>query len=198
MSKSDLGVPDVVVCRGHEPEHGDGPNMRKVLFIFGQLTDTDVEWLASQGKRERLPAGSLLIREGVPVETLYVVLEGEVVVRNDKSGRVVANVGAGEIVGEMSFIDARPPSATVCARTDVVVFAVSKWKLQAALDQNVAFAARFYRAVATLLSDRVRRAAAAELGTPADEADELDDSVLDNLDRAGMRFDMLSRTLLHE
>lgn len=170
--------------------------MRKVLFIFGQLTDTDVDWLASQGHRERLPAGSVLIREGVPVETLYIVLEGEVVVRREASNRMVAKLGAGEIVGEMSFIDARPPSATVLTATDAVLFAISKDRLQAGLDQNVAFAARFYRAVATFLSDRVRRATAVEQGIEPEIADELDDTVLDNLDRAGVRFDALSRALL--
>ncbi len=170
--------------------------MRKVLFIFGQLTDADVEWLAAQGRRERLAAGTVLIREGVPIETLYIVLEGEVIVRSEKTGRTIASLGAGEIVGEMSFIDARPPSATVIATSNVVVFTVSKEKLQAGLDGNAAFAAHFYRAVATLLSDRVRRATAAELGIEPDEVDELDDTVLDNVDRAGVRFEMLGRTLL--
>ena len=170
--------------------------MRKVLYIFGQLTDTDVDWMAKQGRRMRLPGNSVLIREGVPVETLYIVLDGELAVVQERSGRQIARLGAGEIVGEMSFIDARPPSATVKAASDVVVFAISKQRLQQGLDQNVAFAARFYRAVATFLSDRVRKATAPQDGLDADLADELDDSVLDNLDRAGSRFNDLSRMLL--
>jgi len=170
--------------------------MRKVLYIFGQLTDSDVDWLATQGKRVRLPRGSMLIREGVPVDALYIVLEGELNVVREQTGREIARLGAGEIVGEMSFIDARPPSATVRARTDVVVYTVSKQKLQHGLDENVGFAARFYRAVATFLSDRVRKATATQEGIDADSADELDDTVLDNVDRAGVRFNDLSRRLL--
>jgi CRP/FNR family cyclic AMP-dependent transcriptional regulator len=96
----------------------------------------------------------------------------------------------------MSFIDARPPSATVRALTDVVVYTVSKQRLQQGLDENIAFAARFYRAVATFLSDRVRKATAIQEGMDPDAADELDDSVLDNVDRAGARFTDLSRRLL--
>jgi CRP-like cAMP-binding protein len=170
--------------------------MRKVLFIFGQLTDSDVDWLAAQGRRARLPRGSVLIREGVPVESLYIVLDGELVVVQEQTAREIARLGAGEIVGEMSFIDARPPSATVRALTDVVVYTVSKQRLQLGLDENVGFAARFYRAVATFLSDRVRKATALEQGMDPDAADELDDSVLDNVDRAGARFHDLSRRLL--
>jgi CRP-like cAMP-binding protein len=162
--------------------------MRKVLFIFGQLTDADVEWMAKQGRRRRVPANTVVIQDGQPVDTVYIVLSGELSVVQGKNE--IARLGAGEIAGEMSFVDARPPSATVRAATDSVVYAVSKRKLQEGLDQNVAFAARFYKAVATFLSDRVRMA------TDPDYDAELDDAVLDNLDRAGARFAALSRQLL--
>jgi len=169
--------------------------MRKVLFIFGQLTDTDIEWLAKAGRRKRLPANTVLIRQGEPVETLFIVLEGELVVQ-DAKGKQIARLGVGEIVGEMSFIEARPPSATVRAASDVVVYAVPRTVLEQGLAHNVGFAARFYKSVAMFLSDRVRKATAGEQGLDRDRADELDDAVLDNVDRAGARFDALGRLLL--
>lgn len=165
--------------------------MRKVLFIFGQLTDADVERLARIGRRERAARGAVLIGEGVAIETLYVVLQGELSVTQGKERREIARLSAGEVVGEMSFVDARPPSATVSAASDAVLYAVQKDALQREIDQNAPFAARFYKAIATFLSDRVRSATA---GTQ--DADELDGSVLDNVDRAGARFDALSRQLL--
>ncbi len=164
--------------------------MRKVLFIFGQLSDADVDWLARNGRRQRLPKSSVLIHEGVAVETFYIVIDGELVVTQGKPRREIARLGGGEIAGEMSFVDARPPSATVTAVSDVVVYSISTRKLGDALVDNVAFAARFYKAVATFLSDRLRKA------TDPDYDDELDDSVLDNVDRAGARFNALTRTLL--
>jgi CRP/FNR family cyclic AMP-dependent transcriptional regulator len=170
--------------------------MRKVLFLFGQLSDADVAWLAKSGRRQRLPAGTVLIHEGVPVQTLYILLEGSLTVVQDATKREIARLGAGEVVGEMSFIDARPPSATVRAATQVVVYAIATEHLRRALEENVALAAHFYKAIATLLSDRVRKATAGQLGLDADEADELDDTVLDSVGRAGERFDELSRRLL--
>ena len=165
--------------------------MRKILFIFGQLTDNDVTWLARVGRRLRVPAGAVLIEQGVPVETLYIVLHGELKVTDAGASREIARLSAGEVVGEMSFIDARPPSATVSAATDSVVYAVSKARLAQELEANPPFAARFYKAVATFLSDRVRKA----LGEDPNP-DELDTNVLDNVDRAGARFDALGRQLL--
>jgi CRP-like cAMP-binding protein len=132
--------------------------MRKVLFIFGQLADADIDWLAAAGRRERLAAGSVLIREGVAAGALYIVLEGQLAVVQAAPGREreVARLLTGEIVGEMSFIDARPPSATVRAATDVVVHTIPKSRLEEHLNHDVAFAARFYKAVAMFLSDRLR------------------------------------------
>ncbi len=161
--------------------------MRKVLFIFGQLTDGDVEWLAKNGSRRRVAKSTVLIHEGVPVESLYIVLEGELVVLQGKAKKPIARLGNGEMAGEMSFVDARPPSATVAAEQDSVVYTIPRKRLGEALEKNPGFAARFYKSVATFLSDRLRSA------TDASYDDELDDSVLDNIDRAGARFNMLAR-----
>jgi len=158
--------------------------MRKVLFIFGQLRDTDVHWMAKHGQRKNLPAGSTLIHAGISVDTLYILLEGRLSVLQQNPDRELARLAAGEIVGEMSFIESRPPVATVRAASDVVVFCIAKQVLQKQLEFDEGFAARFYKAVAIFLSDRLRKATAGEAGTRAD-ADELDDAVLDNVDRAG-------------
>lgn len=165
--------------------------MRKVLFIFGQLTDGDVEWLAKHGKRQHVAKSTVLITEGVPVESLYIVLEGELAVLQGKSKREIARLGAGEMAGEMSFVDARPPSATVTAGVDSIVYTIPRRTLGEALEKNPGFGARFYKSVATFLSDRLRKA------TDTSYDDELDDSVLDNVDRAGARFNMLARQV-HE
>jgi len=42
--------------------------MRKALFILGQLSDVDVEWIAHNGERRRLSDGEVIVREGVPLD----------------------------------------------------------------------------------------------------------------------------------
>jgi hypothetical protein len=68
--------------------------------------------------------------------------------------------------------------------------------LQQGLVNDAAFGSRFYKAIATFLSDRVREAAGG--GDDPKAKDEVDDNVLDNLDRAGARFGELGRQLLDE
>jgi bacteriocin-type transport-associated protein len=178
--------------------------MRKVLFIFGELNDFDVDWMIGTGRKEQVAKGSLLIQEGKPVSALYIVLDGEFKVSVSRlQNAEIARLGAGEIVGEMSFVEARPPSATVTALESSVVLAIPRTKLAAKLKQDMAFAARFYRALAVFLSYRLRRTVS-QLGygkpRPHEEEetspDELDANVLDNVHLAGARFDRMVKRLM--
>jgi CRP/FNR family transcriptional regulator, cyclic AMP receptor protein len=175
--------------------------MRKVLFLFGQLDDDDVEWLLAHGRRQRLDAGEVLIRQGEPVAEVFIVLTGRLRVTLGPAGNEIARLGAGEIVGEMSFVDSRPPSATVEALDASQVWAVPRSRLAARLEGDPAFAARFYRALAIYLSTTVRERHRMLLGGDADEIgendpDELDGNVLDGVYRAGERFDRLVKRVL--
>ena len=172
--------------------------MKNVLFILGQLTDLDADWLAATGRKLALAPGTTIIAEGHAVDAITIVLEGEVVARLETLGQELARMGPGEIVGEMSFIDAAPPSATVEASTGCVVLQVPRQALTARLSTDDAFAARFYKAIAMLLSDRLR-AANARKGAPraagALQDDELDPSFLDNVSLAGDRFSRMLKRL---
>ena len=180
--------------------------MRKVLFLFGQLSDDDLEWILKAGRKRSLREGEVLIRQGVPVEEVFILLEGRLAVwlklrRGEE--REIARLQAGEIVGEMSFVDARPPSATVKALEVSTVFGISKAVLSSKLAADQGFAARFYRALAIYLSTTVRERHRAlgygseeDLEGMEDDADELDGNVLDGVYLAGERFDRMVKRVL--
>jgi CRP-like cAMP-binding protein len=178
--------------------------MRKVLYLLAQLTDADVEWLLTKGRKELIPAGTILIQKRRPLDTLYIVLDGTLgVAIPTREGAQTLRLGCGEVVGEMSFVEARPPSATVTALEDSVLLAVPRQELAQRLEQESAFAARFYRALAVFLSQRLR-AASGRLGSgtgrepdeDAEDEDELDPGVLDNIHVAGAAFDRVLERLL--
>lgn len=177
--------------------------MRKVLYILGQLADEDIEWMLSTGTRELVSSGVPLIREGQTVDAVYIVLDGALsVIIQANQGQEVARLGAGEIIGEISFVDSRPPSATVVAAQESVVFKLSRTYLSERLERDPAFAARFYRALAVFLADRLRNTTSL-LGYKANQAldenleyeGELDLNVLDNVHLAGARFDRMLKRL---
>jgi CRP-like cAMP-binding protein len=178
--------------------------MRKILYLLGQLNDLDLAWMLANGRKERHPRGTVLIREGQPVEALYIVLIGTVEVSGsglDKGAPI--RLGCGEVVGEVSFVDARPPMANVTTAEDTTVLAIPRARLAAKLDSDAPFAARFYRALAVFLASRLRsttRRLGYSQGQPLREdteyEDELSDEVLDNLHMAGTRFDHVLQRLL--
>ena len=88
------------------------------------------------------------------IMAIFIVLQGKlgVVVENHE----VTKLQPGEIVGEMSLIDTRPTSATVLSDGPAHVLELDKAALVARLAANTGFAARFYKAVAMALSDRLR------------------------------------------
>ncbi len=131
--------------------------MRKGPFILGTLHEQDVFWMQTTGKTEHIPAGSVLIPEGVPLDTFYIVLVGMLSVSiAAKQNEEVARLGIGEVLGEMSFVDSRPSAATVTAVENSLVLSVSHEKLAEKLEQDEGFASRFYKALAIFLCTRMR------------------------------------------
>jgi CRP/FNR family cyclic AMP-dependent transcriptional regulator len=51
--------------------------MRKVLYIFGLLTDADVDWMARVGVRIRAKHGEVLIEQDKPTNSIILLLEGQ-------------------------------------------------------------------------------------------------------------------------
>jgi len=174
--------------------------MQKMLFILGRLSDQDVDWLARVGRRQEVDAGETIIDEGQPTRALFFVLDGRLAVEVRGQAAPVAFMETGEIAGEMSFVDERPPSATVRAAETSVVLAVETDLLRRHLEEEPAFAARFYLAVASLLSDRLRQKSSSGAAARADELDEdvfgddeLDPGVLARVAQAGERFERILR-----
>lgn len=175
--------------------------MRKVLYLLSQLNDDDVGWLAQVGRKRRLEDGTVLIREGEPIQNVFIVLDGHLTVNVAAVGSV-AELGVGEIVGEISFVDSAPPSATVTARGPAVVLEVERSVLAQRLDSDDGFGHRFYKALSLFLADRLRgtvqRLGYGDTGTldhPDVMADELDESLVDTVSQAGDRFQRLLRSL---
>jgi CRP-like cAMP-binding protein len=169
--------------------------MKKVLYILGEFEDDDIEWLAKAGRKVGIPTGQALIREGEPIDSVYFVTHGTFTVSTAVGGEV-ARVGAGEVLGEISYVDRRPPTATVTAAEQSGVIAIPCTLLSAKLAQDAGFAARFYRALAVFLADRLR-STLRQLGQDAGDGsdDELDLGALDTVSKAGVRFERIIQRL---
>jgi CRP/FNR family cyclic AMP-dependent transcriptional regulator len=87
--------------------------------MFGGVPVDGLQKLAQTGINRHFPAGAQLMRQGDSSDTMYVILSGRVKVeRSDHQAGgplELAELGPGDVVGEMGLLDREPRSATVTA-----------------------------------------------------------------------------------
>jgi len=173
--------------------------MRKILFLFGQLSDEDVKWIAQTGQKHVVERGAMLVTEGARDKHIYIILSGRFSVYLEKGQRHLASLGSGEVVGEISMVDQRPASASVRAEETSVCLCLSQEVVRRKLHADTGLAARFYRAIAMFLADRLRGAIGGgdedDGLSGLDREAELDDEVLENVHLASVRFNMMLAAL---
>lgn len=172
--------------------------MKQALQVLSLLSGSDVEWLIAKGRRERVAVGQKIVSEGVPLHDMFLTLNGrfDVQIRTHDGGiKTVAELTGGEFVGEVSLLDRRPPTATVVATFPSEVMRIGLSLLLSKLDMSPDFGARFYRALAILLAQRLRRSTERLAGRPADlrnsdvlDEDEIDPELLESMELGGIHF----------
>ncbi len=99
------------------------PELLAGTVLARNMTPEQVAVLSEHGVVRMFEDGEQLLSADEPGHDLVLVLNGSCVVRG-VLGDVVGSIPAGSLVGEMSFIDKRPRSASVYAKgtTTVAIF----------------------------------------------------------------------------
>jgi CRP-like cAMP-binding protein len=130
------------------PMHSDHP-------LFRYLDDDERRRIEKTAEVKTIKANDYLIRARDTDSTLFAVEEGhlDIVVKDN----VVATVGPGDVLGEVSFIDDSPRTVSVRAgEENAVVRAWDKTALSNALAKEPALLAKFSVALCELLVERLR------------------------------------------
>jgi len=103
------------------------------LSLFEDLDPDARANLVRQADRVRLPAGEILFQQGDAADALYVVLSGSLSVmaadpakRPAGPRRLVNQIYAGQTVGEMGLLAARPRTATIVASRDTSLLRITR------------------------------------------------------------------------
>jgi signal-transduction protein with cAMP-binding, CBS, and nucleotidyltransferase domain len=124
------------------------------LSLFADLSQPELEAVAHAADEEVFGEGQRIVREGLSGAGLYVVLEGEVVVR--LADRELARLGRGEFFGEISVLLGTPSMADVVAETLVRCLVVPRPDVEPFLLERP-------RILYRMLQAEARRLRAAEL-----------------------------------
>ncbi len=97
------------------------PVVEMETVIFRHLSAEEFREVVSRLTLKHYEEGSLIVSEGDPGDSMFVIVNGEVSVNttNAKGKKItLANLGDGEFFGEISLLTGRPRTATIITNTD--------------------------------------------------------------------------------
>ena len=97
------------------------PELRERLQsvpVFASLNARELGGIERIMHHRQYAAGETVFKQGDPGVGMYVVMSGSVQIVYEPSGRVLAELSAGDFFGEIALLTERPRSATARAVTD--------------------------------------------------------------------------------
>jgi CRP-like cAMP-binding protein len=122
--------------------------LRSTPFFSEVLDDAELDMLAAHAHFVTFPKGATPIEEDGPGHAMFVIASGEASVTVSGEETPVANLGAGDIFGEMSLLTGARRSATVTAATPLEAVEISKQALARVLDLSPDLVDRFVAMIA--------------------------------------------------
>jgi len=100
--------------------------------FFAEFPQAALEKLLYAAAVHSFEADEVIVQEGDPGTSFYLIAEGDLAVRtNDPSGKpmTLAQLGAGEFFGEVAVLTGKPRTATIVAQTPATVIEISGGEL---------------------------------------------------------------------
>ena|ERR1700674_907753 len=132
-------------------EHAKTEDWLATVPLFKGLSKKQLRDISGLATRLDEPAGAVLTKEGKVGREFIVVLEGEIEVR--VGDRVVATRGPGTYVGEIALLDNRPRTATVVAKTPVVIEVIGQREFRSLLAEAPELSGEIMSTVAQRLAE---------------------------------------------
>lgn len=128
----------------------------------GYLSDVSQEhraFLTGFGKFVRPSDGTMLITEGEPQDTLYLILSGTLHVTSEVDGRAVliAALKNGDSIGEVNLFDPGVASANVISRGASLIWSISRSELECLFEADPQAGISVMKGLLKQTSSRIRR-----------------------------------------
>jgi CRP/FNR family transcriptional regulator, cyclic AMP receptor protein len=104
------------------------PDRLKKIPVFADLSDDERGHIAALAAEVSVPAGKELVREGDYSYDVLAVEEGTA--RVERHGERIADIGPGDVVGEMGVLERSQRSATVVATSPMLLVTLTSWDVR--------------------------------------------------------------------
>jgi CRP-like cAMP-binding protein len=118
------------------------------------LTPNDWALIVDKAVRMQFKPGETIVQKGRRTHGVYLVLKGTASVQI--ASRANLEVSAGEVCGEISFLDELPATADVVAKQAVEAYYLDRGALRSLFELFPHLGSRFYQSLAGILSRRLR------------------------------------------
>jgi CRP/FNR family transcriptional regulator, cyclic AMP receptor protein len=128
----------------------------KSVPLFSTLSNKELSAVAKAADEIDLPAGHDLCVEGDQGHEAYVLLAGQATVK--RNNRKVADLGPGDIIGELALLENAPRGATVTCSTDCTVLVLDRRHFSGLVQGAPGLAFKFLQTLAGRLRELDRTA----------------------------------------
>ena len=131
----------------------------KQLSLFKDLSDAEINQIAPLCKLVEGKAGDRLIKEGLPVRSIFFLLSGQAVVAKGadvEKQTVIGEVAKGTIIGELSLYDNTNASATIQATHPFKALAIDNVKFIQLMESNHGLGYKIFKKLASNTSRRLK------------------------------------------
>jgi CRP-like cAMP-binding protein len=104
------------------------PARLKKIPVFADLADDELRAVAQLAAEVSVEAGKELVREGDYAYDVLAIEEGTA--RVERNGRTVAELGPGDVVGEMGVLERSQRNATVVATSPMLLVTLTSWDIR--------------------------------------------------------------------
>jgi len=128
------------------------------IFLTFSAAPTRHYWKA-KARHAEFKNGDVILKQGDSNASLYIIKSGDVsvVTRMLEHTFEIDQLHAGDLFGDMSFVDTDSISTDIVAVGDVAIEIVTDEDVDAIIKDDPMFYGRFYHALAQLLSYRLRK-----------------------------------------
>ena len=140
----------------NDSEKGTKVNIRESLEsmpLFSELSGPEIELMVPLCRVLEGRIGQYILEEGAPVHTIFFMVAGEANVR--KEGQLLATVGKGAVLGEMSLLQHGPAFATIQAKGPFKAIAIDQLAFNRLLEDHARLGYKILKKIARLLTLRL-------------------------------------------
>ncbi len=128
----------------------DKLDILRAVPLFADLDERSLQAVAMFAHDASFRADEVVMLEGEPGDTFYVIVEGTV--RIERGDRTIRSMTGGGFFGEIALIDQRPRTATVICVTDIRALEIHRHEFERLLETLPAV----HRRVRAAVDRRVR------------------------------------------